>query len=558
MKPSLLASSLTLLLAAASAQAAVTITPINQDPADKGLNDPSPRNPVGGNPGTTLGQQRQIVYQFAADLLGNVLTSAVPVKVGASFQDLSCTPTGGVLGSAGATWIATAPPAGNAPGMIFHGALGNAINGSNINPGVTTDITSRFNANIGGQNPDGSPCMTGSGWYYGLDGNTPAGQINFLDVVIHEIAHGMGFSGFVGYGNGILGDRVGIATYRGYSDVYTTNAFDNLTGKRFDDPTITPDQRALSIRTRGAPAWNGALARAQAPLWLDPATVLQVNGSNTALVSQFFGVASFGPTATAANFNAPLELVNDGVGDALDACQPLAEGSLTGKIAYMNRGTCAFEIKAANAQAAGAVGAIIGNVASSGDPGTAPSMGEDASVNATIPTLSVNLADADAIKAGSALSAQLGAVAGQYAGADSSGRPLLYAPAVVASGSSFSHFETVLRPDALMEPNISDSLMGAYTIDLTLAAFADQGWALDTGNAMINGCDTGLKRFTDPGVFIGAGLIARERLCRVSANGNRVRYLSCVNAIADDMLDMGLISRTDKVKVRSCATKGVL
>ena len=40
------------------------------------------------------------------------------------------------------------------------------------------------------------------------------------------------------------------------------------------------------------------------------------------------------------------------------------------------RGGCAFEIKAANAQAAGAVAAIIGNVASSGDPGTAPGMAE--------------------------------------------------------------------------------------------------------------------------------------------------------------------------------------
>ena len=94
MNKTLLASATALLLASASAQAAVNIQLVNQDPAGQGLNDPRVINPVGGNPGTTVGQQRQIVYKFAADLLGSVLTSTVPVKVGASFQGLACTATG--------------------------------------------------------------------------------------------------------------------------------------------------------------------------------------------------------------------------------------------------------------------------------------------------------------------------------------------------------------------------------------------------------------------------------------------------------------------------------
>lgn len=550
-----LACALGLLLASAGAQAAATIQVVNQDPAGQGLNDPAAANPVGGNPGTTVGQQRQIVYRFAADLLGTSLTSTVPVKVGASFQALACTATGGTLGSAGASWVAAAPPAGTAPGMIFHGALGNAVSGNNLNPTAATDITSRFNANLGGQNPDGSPCMTGSGWYYGLDGNTPDGKINFLDVVIHEIAHGMGFSGFVGYTSGVLGERTGISAYRGYSDVYTNNAIDNLTGRVFDDPATTPAQRALSIKTRGAPAWRGAATTAQVPLWLDPALVLEVSGGASPLVTQFFGVASFGPAATAANFNAPLVVVNDGVGDTADACEPLAPGSLTGKIAYINRGTCSFEPKTVNAQNAGAIGVIIGNVASSGDPGTAPGMAEDPSVTATIPAISVNLAGATQILAGGTLQARLGTLAGQYAGADTQGRALLYAPATVASGSSFSHFETVLKPDALMEPANTPSTNGAYIVDLTLGVFKDIGWQLDTSTTKINGCDTGIARFTNPGLFIGANLVANENICRVSANGNRVRYLSCMNGLADDLRDLGLITSADRLKVRTCATK---
>jgi len=558
MKAQLLSAMVVATLYAASAQAAV-ITPVNQDPAGKGLNDATARAPEGGNPGVSVGEQRRIVYQYAADLWGSVLQSNVETFVGASFQDLACTATGGTLGSAGASWVAASAPSGAQLGMIYHGALANAVNGSRITISSSgTDITSRFNANLGGSNPDGSPCMTGSGWYYGLDGNTPAGQINFLDVVMHEIGHGLGFSGFVGYTSGRLGERTGIPSYYGYSDVYTDNAYDNLTGKRFTDASMTNALRATSIKTRGAPAWDGASAKAQTPLWLDPALVLSVSG--TSVVSQFFGTASFGPAATAANFKGPVVVANDGTGsDTADACEALPAGSLAGKVAYVNRGTCAFEIKAANVQAAGAVAAIIGNVASSADPGTAPGMAEDASVNATIPTLSVNLNDANLIKAaaqaGTAMTAALGNVAGQMAGADRSGRPLLYAPATVASGSSFSHFESVLKPDALMEPANSDSTDAARIVDLTLGVFADEGWGLNGGNARIGSCDTGVKLFKAPGMIAGANVQAQDRLCRVGAKGNRGQYLRCMNDTASSLKAIGMVSTVEQAGIRSCAAK---
>ncbi len=560
MKTHLLCALIGASLFAASAEAAV-ITPVNQDPVGKGLNDPTARAPEGGNPGKTVGEQRRIVYRYAADLWGAVLNSDVETFVGASFQDLTCTATGGTLGSAGAAWIATSAPSGSQLGMIYHGPLANAINGSRISISSSgTDITSRFNNNLGGTNPDGTPCMTGSGWYYGLDGKTPAGQINFLDVVLHEIGHGLGFSGFVGYTSGRLGERTGIPSYYGYSDVYTDNAFDNLTGKRFTDASMTNALRATSIKTRGGPAWNGASTRAQAPLWLDPAVVLSISGISPTLVTQFYGTASFGPKATSDNFAGSVVVANDGTGsDTADACEALPAGSLTGKVAYINRGGCAFEIKAANAEAAGAVAVIIGNVASSGDPGTAPGMAEDATVTANIPTVSVNLTDANRIKAGAqggaAMTAALGEVAGQMAGADPSGRPLLYAPATVASGSSFSHFESVLIPDALMEPANSDETDGARIVDLTLGVFADEGWVLNTGTARIGTCDTGVKLFKNPGLIAGANVQAQDRLCRTSANGNRGAYLRCMNDTASDLKALGMVSNVEQASIRSCAAK---
>ena len=73
-------------------------------------------------------------------------------------------------------------------------------------------------------------------------------------------------------------------------------------------------------------------------------------------------------TPNAANFaanemtNSPIAIVsNTAVVNAGLACTPLAAGSLTGKIALMQRGACAFALKAANAEAAGAVATIISN-----------------------------------------------------------------------------------------------------------------------------------------------------------------------------------------------------
>ena len=44
-----------------------------------------------------------------------------------------------------------------------------------------------------------------------------------------------------------------------------------------------------------------------------------------------------------------------------DACNPLLEGSLTGKVALIRRGGCTFDTKALNAQNAGAVGVVLYN-----------------------------------------------------------------------------------------------------------------------------------------------------------------------------------------------------
>jgi choice-of-anchor B domain-containing protein len=103
--------------------------------------------------------------------------------------------------------------------------------------------------------------------------------------------------------------------------------------------------------------------------------------------------ANFGPAPSAAGVSGAIVLVDDGAGGTL-ACDPLV-GFPAGAIAIADRGTCSFTIKAANAQAAGAVGLIVVQ-STSGNPTTMG--GSDPTI--TIPSVMISRNDGDAIKAG--------------------------------------------------------------------------------------------------------------------------------------------------------------
>src|SRR5689334_9142486 len=69
---------------------AATITIVNVDSANVGFNDATPTAPVGGNSGTTLGQQRLNVFTAAAAQWGANLTSPVTIRVRAQWTALTC------------------------------------------------------------------------------------------------------------------------------------------------------------------------------------------------------------------------------------------------------------------------------------------------------------------------------------------------------------------------------------------------------------------------------------------------------------------------------------
>src|ERR1044071_7832157 len=77
---------------------------VNGDAPGVGFNDPTPAVPVGGNNGTTMGQQRINAFVYTASIWAATLDSSVPIRVRGNFGPLACTATAATLASAGARW----------------------------------------------------------------------------------------------------------------------------------------------------------------------------------------------------------------------------------------------------------------------------------------------------------------------------------------------------------------------------------------------------------------------------------------------------------------------
>jgi hypothetical protein len=456
--------------AAGSAQAAATIVINNLNAPGVGFNDLTPAAPVGGNTGTTLGQQRLIAFTHAANIWGATLTSPVPIVINARFTPLACTATGAVLGSAGATQVFADFPGAPKAGTIYSYALANKLYGSEISDTPGAQISANFNSELGKPN-----CLAGSAFYFGLDGNE-GNNIDFVATLLHEMGHGLGFQTFT---NGATG-----AMFAGYPSVWDHNLLDNTTNKLWVDMT-NAERAASSLKPSGL-SWTGARVTAAAPSVLAATAELRIIGAGAKAGGELYqvGEADFGPkldNSPVTGQIAQVALQADSPGSACTPFNATNAAAVRRNIALVSRGTCAFTIKVKNAQDAGAIGVIVADNA----PGAVTGLG-GADPTIMIPAVRVTQADGALIAA--SLAKPNGNTAGTVgkfersktamSGADAQRRVTMFTPNPYQPGSSVSHYNTTATRNLLMEPAINADLTHSLSapIDLTLELLKDIGW----------------------------------------------------------------------------------
>lgn len=452
------------------AQSAV-VQVVNANEAGVGFNDPTPVAPVGGNTGTTLGQQRLIAFQHAAGIWARTLKSNVPISVLATFEPLTCTETGAVLGAAGAISVWSDFPGAEKPGTWYPSALANKLARQDIDPGPYTDgsendIVAFFNSELGKPG-----CLTGVSYYLGLDGQVPAGQLDLISTLLHELGHGLGFQTFTRNG-------VQLAGQPSIWDHYMVD----LSARRTWVQMTEAERSASSIAPRNL-AWAGETVRSRAEHVLERGTPELVlhghsrhhHGERSLMV----GTASFGPPLGRRPVVQAMGQVVDQADGTGWACSPLSAANIArvaGKIAIVDRGGCAFTVKAANVQSAGAVAMVVVNNVAGGPP---PDLGgSDPTI--VIPAVRVMQEDGVLLKklAGSNAVASLGLDMERLRGAAKGNRVLLYSPNPYAPGSSLSHWDTSAVRNLLMEPfeNPGQPHAVRAPLDLTYELLKDIGW----------------------------------------------------------------------------------
>jgi Zn-dependent metalloprotease len=213
------------------------------------------------------------------------------------------------------------------------------------------------------------------------------------DVTAHEWGHA-----YTEYTDNLIYAWQPGALNESYSDIWGETV-DRLNGRGGDTPDAARSAGACTVSTPQPPTVNIT-------------SPVSIAGGKTA------GTAAFG----AATFSLSGSLAGVQLGSTSAGCAALPAGSLTGKIAFVDRGSCGFSVKAQNAEAAGAIAVIIGN----NQGGAAVlNMAATAGTTNTVPSLSVSQNDGTAIKAQLALGTVTATLVRGGNGTDSSVRWLI-------------------------------------------------------------------------------------------------------------------------------------
>ncbi len=176
-------------------------------------------------------------FQQAVDNWEMLIVSPVPIYMEANWEDLgeqvlgSCVSGGYYLGLfLGASL----------PFAYYPLAVAEKMFQADVNAPGEPDLIANFSST--------------ASWYYGSDGQTPAGKHDLVSVVMHEIAHGIGFIGTMGpldSNTGVYGDENGSA-------IAFDEYIEDLQGVLLVDTTVydNPSTDLYQAMTSGALYYN--------------------------------------------------------------------------------------------------------------------------------------------------------------------------------------------------------------------------------------------------------------------------------------------------------------
>ena len=461
-----------LLFAIGSAQAlAANVTIVNLDQAGVGLNDATPATPAGGNNGTTLGQQRMNLVQHAANIWGSRLVSSVPIRISVRFAgSFSCAQNPGdfvYLAYGGPSAYYTGNPPNPPNPVIYPAALRNALVGTVADPS-TPEAFLQISPLI-----DSQPgCLTGNiGFWYGINPDIapPSASSKFplLPLVLHEMAHGLGFVQNHNLQNG--------SGFPPYHYTFDLKVFDNTLQKFWNQ--MTDNEILISAANDPNVIWKGPAVDAAKAAYLRQPLRMRIGATVQAgEVLQGF----YGPMLPTSGLSGMATLVNDGSANPGEGCAALVNAAqVQGRIAVVKRGTCSFEQKTRIAEQAGAIAVLILNnrAETPGDPLPIAS-GYDYTIR--IPTATV------AYQTGLDLLSQLSATPNASVTVESipgssllgtqTGFVRMHAPAQISQGSSISHFTSDTGGPLLMQAEISPVLFDR--VGITPELLRDIGWTI--------------------------------------------------------------------------------
>ncbi|WP_299578565.1 T9SS type A sorting domain-containing protein [uncultured Sunxiuqinia sp.] len=187
-------------------------------------------------------------FQYAVEIWEHLIASPVPIYMTARWTALD----EGVLGSCGPYLYFENFEAAPKKNRYYPVALVEKLEAMEITDATVPDLIAQFNSD-------------NDNWYFDTDGQTPDNQYDFVSVVLHEIAHGLGYTGFF-YEQDQQGTYGDILPYPGIFDEFVINGSD----EQLIDTEIFPNPSAELLQ-----------AFTSNNLYFESSTAKQASGTDT-------------------------------------------------------------------------------------------------------------------------------------------------------------------------------------------------------------------------------------------------------------------------------------